>query len=260
MKINVGIAQIPNSADLEKNFSSIMTLLERFKAADVDLVLFPECSLSGFTAKMKECNLALIKPYLDQIRAWANQSGIDVVLPTAVAEHGRVYNCGYWFKAGGSNAFYKIGLTESEKKFFSQPEIQSPKVFETKGFRFAVLICFEAQHEPWAYFKNGEVDAILWPGYWGWTPEDQWGSEKEPGKPNLIYSNLAHWRLPILQANFAMNDLEGHSGAGPEGLSFVIGPDNLLIGRGPHKQSGGLVVALQKDASVTTISKCIPLM
>lgn len=259
MNIRVGLAQIPNSVDLDKNFRSIMDLLGRFEAAKADLVLFPECGLSGFTAKMKDCTLARLEPYLGKIQAWAARTGIEVVLPTAMVVDGRVYNTGRWFSAAGNSAFYKIGLTEPEKRFFSPPEIPGRKVFETRGFRFGLLICFEAQQEPWTYFRCDEVDAVLWPGYWGWTPEDGWGPENESGKPNLIYANLEHWRVPLLQSNFAGNDLEGHADTGPEGLSLVVGEDNSPRARGLHKESGGLVVELEKQAGATRVSKCHPL-
>lgn len=259
MTINVGIAQTPNSTDLAKNFKSIFSLLDKFKLAEVDVVLFPECSLSGFSAKMKECTLEVVQPYLDQIQAWTDQTGIEVVLPTAIAENDRVYNSGRWFRGSENIPFYKIGLTDSEKKFFSVPDSPSPKVFEVRGFKFAVLICFEAEHQPWTYFGDGEVDAILWPGYWGWTLESGWSEEKEPGKPNLIFANVAQWKLPVLQSNFAFNDLEGYSGSGPEGLSFVIGRDNQLAMRGLHRQTGAIVVKLEKNSETTVISSCLQL-
>ncbi len=80
-----------------------------------------------------------------------------------------------------------------------------------------MLICFEIEHAPWTYFKNGSVDAILWPGHWGWTLDDKWPEEKQLGKPNQVFMNMISWQMPILQSNFSQNDLDGHKGAGPEG-------------------------------------------
>lgn len=248
MNIVVGLAQMPNSADLDKNFALIIRLLDQFELAKVNLVLFPECSLSGFTSKMREYSLELLTPYFMQIQKWVEKTGIEVVLPTAIVLNKKVYNSGRWFKSDQYIEFYKIGLTESEKNFFSIPESHCQKVIESQGFKFAILICFEAQHPAWTYFKPGEVDAILWPGYWGWTLESQWSEEIEPDKKNLIYSNILDWKVPVLQSNFSVNDLQGHSGAGPEGLSCVIDSNNQPVSRGPHKQCGGLIVKLEKKA------------
>ncbi len=52
--LSVGIAQIPNSTDISKNFENIYDLLKQFEKTKVDVVLFPECTLSGFTSKMRE--------------------------------------------------------------------------------------------------------------------------------------------------------------------------------------------------------------
>ena len=233
-----------------------MDLLKRFKAAKVDLVLFPECSLSGFTSKMKECTSEVLLPYFDQLQVWSAQEGIEIILPTALVENGRVYNSGKWFCGRESDFFFKLGLTASEQKFFSAPDDAHSKIVEVRGFRFAILICFEAEHEPWTYFREGDVDAVLWPGYWGWTIDDQWGVLREPEKPNPIFKNLQHWKMPLLQSNFAFNDLDGHSSAGPEGLSVVINAENEVVGRGPHKEVGGLVVELMKYSTCTLVSDC----
>lgn len=259
MLINIGIAQTPNSLDLKKNFESITALLARFENSAADLVLFPECCLSGFSAKMKDCTAELLRPYLEHIQSWTNRTGIEVALPTAIVKKGLTYNSGYWFKKNQALSFYKHGLTESELKFFSAPIEPTAKVFTTNGFRFALLICFEVEQSPWTYFQSDEVDAILWPGYWGWTLESRWRSEKELGDANLIYSNMKHWQRPLLQANFAFNDLGKHKGDGPEGLSFIINADNHLFYRGAHKQVTGFLATLQKTAGKTTVTHCVPL-
>lgn len=256
MKITVGIAQTPNSLELEKNFNSILSLLSRFAEKEVDLIVFPECSLSGFSSKMKECTSSTLKPYYERVQNWVYKTGIEILLPTAIVSDGQILNSGWWFKPSEVNSFYKIGLTDTEKGFFSVPEVNHSKVFTTKGFNFAVLICFEAEHNPWTYFKPGEADVVLWPGYWGWNLESKWGSEKEPGKPNKIFSNVSQWKIPLLQSNFSYNDLDGHKGDGPEGLSFVIDSTNNLVHRGPHKKVDGFLVELQKIDGVTTVSKC----
>ncbi len=54
-KINIGVAQLTNSTDIEKNFNSITSFLSRFEKEKVDVILFPERSLSGFSSKMRQC-------------------------------------------------------------------------------------------------------------------------------------------------------------------------------------------------------------
>ena len=254
--LSVGISQIPNSADIAKNFENICALLEKFEKTDVDVILFPECSLSGFTSKMRECSKEILAPYILKIQNWVRQTGIEVVLPTAIVENEKIFNSGYWFKENEHQRFYKTGLTDSEKSFFSLPSDFSPKVFQVKDYSLALLICFEIEHAPWTYFRDGSADLILWPGYWGWTIEDKWANEKQQGKPNQVFINMATWQIPILQSNFAYNDLDGHKGAGPEGLSFVIDQDNKNIFKGPHLEKNGFIVSLNKINNRTVVTNC----
>lgn len=254
--LSVGIAQIPNSVDVSKNFETIYGHLRQFEKENVDVVLFPECSLSGFSSTMREATESVLEPYLNKIQSWVDETGIEVVLPTAIAENGKVYNSGYWIKNNQRQRFHKIGLTDSEKSFFSVPENLGPKVFQIKDYSLAVLVCFEMEHPAWTYFKPDQADIILWPGYWGWTIDDAWSNTKDQGKPNTIFSNMTDWKMPILQCNFALNDLNGHKGAGPEGLSFIINKDNELIHKGAHLKSTGFVVSLNKVNGQTHVLNC----
>lgn len=253
--LSVGIAQIPNSTDVAKNFAAIFDLLQKFESMKVDVILFPECSLSGFSAKMRECTETVLHPYVEKIQSWAQKTGVEVVLPTAIAEADKVFNSGFWFKENEHQRFYKTGLTDSEKNFFSVPANSGEKVFQVKGYNLAVLICFEIEHPAFTYFESGEADAILWPGYWGWTSEDIW-SEKRDQELNPIYKNMTEWQIPLLQSNFARNDLEGHKGAGPEGLSFIINENNQLAHKGAHLKSEGFVVQLNKVNGRTVVDSC----
>jgi len=132
--ISIGVAQIANSLEVEKNFQSILAFLNRFKSERVDLDVFPECNLSGFSAKMKECTSDLLQLYLDQVQQWSADSGV--------------------------------------------------------------------------------------------------------------------------QANFAFNDLGGHTGAGPEGLSMVVNADNNLVFQASHLRESGFVVKLEKWNNKTDVLEC----
>lgn len=45
--ISIGVAQIANSLEVEKNFQSILEFLNRFKSEHVDLVVFPGLRPAG---------------------------------------------------------------------------------------------------------------------------------------------------------------------------------------------------------------------
>jgi predicted amidohydrolase len=252
--IVLGVAQTGNSLDVSKNFDSIKYFLNIFKNEGVDLVVFPGCSLSGFSAKMKECTSKVLESYLLEIQEWSNENNIQVILPTALVEEEKIFNSGFWFKKNERQQFFKIGLTESEKQFFSVPEKPGEKVLNINGFRCGLLICKEAQEETWSYIDD-EVDFIVWPGYWGWTQEFTW-QEKDDGIDNLVYMNSTKWKCPIIQSNFAYNDLGQHTGAGPEGLSIVVDSENKVVFRAGHLKESGYVVKLEKSNGRISVEQC----
>ncbi len=193
---------------------------------------------------------------MKQISAWSQRTGINVILPTALVQDTKIYNSGYWFNGNDVTQFYKIGLTDSEKKFFSIPDKIESKVFNINSFNLAILICFEAEHTPTTYFQKDEADIILWPGYWGWTQEDNWDENKEKEIKHKIFSNMSEWRVPLIQSNFSTNDLMDHRGTGPQGLSHVIDEENKLIYRGVHLKDEAFIVNLTKVNNKTTITSC----
>jgi len=232
--LKIGITQIKNSSIVEENFHSIIKSLNYFESTGVDIIMFPECSLSGFTGKVNECSKDQLNSYLSEIENWSKINEKYVVLPTAFIEGEKIFNTGFIFGECEAQQFYKLGLTDSEKTFFSTPNRKLNKVFRIRGYNLAILVCFEAQQDPWKYFNNGDVDIILWPGYWGWLKGESWQELKKDGEQNLIFENMKKWQRPLVQSNFAFNDLKAHSGAGPHGQSMFVNSNNKLFGKGEY--------------------------
>lgn len=253
-QITIGVAQTANSLDVVKNFNSIKHFLNKFKNEGVDLIVFPECSLSGFSAKMKECTSEFLEKYILDIQEWSNKNNIQIILPTVIVEDGKVYNSGFLFKQNKRQQFFKIGLTDSEKQFFSVPENTTTKVLTTQGFNYGLLICKEAQQDPWTYIDEN-VDFIIWPGYWGWAKDFAW-QEQDENKDNLVFLNSVKWKRPIIQSNFAYNDLGQHTGAGPEGLSIVVDSDNKVVFQASHLKESGYIVNLEKINNGASVISC----
>ena len=243
--IRIGVAQIKNSIDLKENLKNVKKCLGIFQDTNADLVLFPECSLSGFSAKIGECSLDSMNSYLDELKLWSKLNKKMLILPTALRED-KIYNTGFAFHNGTMERFYKVGLTESEKQFFSVPVGYKKKVFTLKGYKFISLICLEAQLNPELYFSYGDVDFILWPGYWGWEKSDKWEAIKSNGEENFVFTNSAMWSVPLIQSNFAYNDLGDDRVKGPHGLSIVVDKENDLKFRASYEQQECFVVELDK--------------
>lgn len=242
--INVGLAQINNTTSFDTNMENIMKCLSVFSNTKADLVVFPECSLSGFSAKIAEATGKALTPYLDKVQQWSIDNNKAVLLPSAYKVNDEIFNSGFFFKGQIKEQFYKTGLTESEKTFFSVPPNYEKQVFEVAGHKFIPLICLEAQLEPFKYFPQGEVGFILWPGYWGWEEGDQWHELKKDNSPNEVYKNCEKWKVPLLQANFAKNVLDDGRSDGPHGLGFVINSDNSVAYQASFESQECILVSM----------------
>ncbi len=246
--LKIGPVQIPNSTEIEENFLQIEKCLQFYASTKVDVILFPECGLSGFSAQIKNCTLERLLPYLERIQHWSNEQDTVVILPTAIHNDGLNFNTGFIFQQNQREQFFKIGLTDGEKIFFSLPENQSKKIFTIKNFNLGLLICYEIEQSPWTYFSPGDVDVILWPGYWGRNKEDSWDNS------GPIYRNMEEWRCPLIQSNFSRNNLANHNGAGPQGLNLYINADNKLFAEGPFEQNSCSVIELKKESRIEIVS------
>jgi predicted amidohydrolase len=250
--LKIGVAQIRNSVNVEENFLTILKSLKAFELNKPDVILFPECALSGFSSKIKDSTLDVLRSYLDEVGIWSKQNNVTVFLPTAL-KSGAIYNTGFCFQNGDVNQFYKLGLTESEKKFFTIPDHSTSKIFNVKGCRIGLLICFEAEMNPYEYFDEGSVDVILWPGYWGWIKDDNWCSNKKNGEENKIYKNMSEWKVPLIQSNFAFNDLNDYRASGPHGLSMFVNSENQLMGQGGFEKEECYLINVDNSCCIKNI-------
>jgi len=244
--IKVGIAQIKNSIEISENFLTIKKCLALFEKTKTDLVLFPECALSGFSAQIKECTYDVVKGYLEELSRWSKINNKIIVLPTALKD-GDVFNSGFIVTSEKIEQFYKVGLTVSEKSFFSTPESYRKQIFKVKNYHYLPLICLEAQEDTDQYFDAYDVDFILWPGYWGWEKKSRWESLNQDGSDNEVYLNVEKWKTPLIQCNFAYNNSTDGRVNGPHGLSVVIDSKNRLRYRASFEKEECFIVEIDDN-------------
>lgn len=257
MKVRVALAQIPNTADIVQNKESILKHLQMVEKHQPDLVLFPECALSGFSTAVLDMCFQSCKSAVEEIKEWTRHGSATVVLPTAWPENFGVLNAGFILRNGRIlGEFFKEGLTESERQLFMVPKRENGRMFSVRGVRFAMLICAEAQKRAWEYFDQGSADVILWPGYWRWKKEDCWSSKSRNKENDLVHMNVRLWRVPLLQANFCFNDKSDQRKLSPEGRSVIIDGANCHRHSAPALKSSGSIVELVQEGDGARVLKC----
>jgi predicted amidohydrolase len=229
--MKIASVQIPNTSNVEINFQHILTNINKSIEQNCDLILFPECALSGFTAEMKKCSLDYLAHYLNKLKKLSSENKLTIVLPSAYVENSKIFNAVFIFKDNVIETLYKVGLTDSEKSFFSIPDNYKNKVFLSHGYKIALLLCYEAQLNPYEFFKESEVDLILWPGYINSGVEKIW----DVSTADKVYLNMKSWKVPLIQANFSFNDSSINSDTGPDGHSVFLNSSNELVLRAKYK-------------------------
>lgn len=168
--MKVALAQIaPSLGDVDRNLETHLEFIDKARRAKVDLLVFPELSLTGYTLKDLAGDVALdpatdprFKKILDRSR------GLSVVLgfmEESATAKGLFYNAAAFVSSGKIlHVHRKVflpthGLFE-EAKFFAQG--RDFRVFPTPFGRAGLLICRDFLHYGASYVLfTGGADMII---------------------------------------------------------------------------------------------------
>lgn len=245
-------AQMENSTDQAHNLAVMLKLLDLAASHDADVVVFPECALTGFHSKPEPCTPDELEPLVDTLHTRAMAHRQSVVLPSIIDEGDRVLNSGWFLSARGDRTrFTKRGLTESERRFFTAPDDTPTRTFSHRELRLGLLICREIADDPGAYFEAQDVDLVLWPTYWRWDDDFEWGHTQGGELATAAYTASTHWSVPLCQANYAANAHGDSRDTGPSGLSVVIDAHHTHLTSGKAHAVGMVQVTLHHAHSDT---------
>jgi hypothetical protein len=72
---------------------------------------------------------------------------------------------------------------------------------EIRGSRIGVVVCVEAELEPWVHVDpENPVDALIWPCFWGHDEKLGWDQGSKTDDLD-VKKNVSLWRIPLIQAN-----------------------------------------------------------
>jgi len=154
MKCTVALAQIdPALGDLRKNVEKHLAAVDRARGAGATLVIFPELSLTGYSVKDLNMEVAVnlahdspaLKPLVE-----ASRSGVSII--AGAVEEGDtfgIYNSGFLFEDGLVRSVHRkvypptYGMFE-EMRYFSSG--RSVRAFDSRLGRIGVLVCEDLWH------------------------------------------------------------------------------------------------------------------
>lgn len=170
MRINVGLAQIyPKLGDLEHNLAVHLDYAERARAADVDLLIFPELSLTGYQVQDLVPEVALGAPDADPAFAQLLEVSCDIDLVVGFVHEDcrkRFYIANAYLSGGAAlHIHHKLYLPTyamfDESRYFAQGN--SVRAFDTRFGRLGMLICEDFWHvsPPYLLWLDGADMLIL---------------------------------------------------------------------------------------------------
>lgn len=239
MKINVGLAQIsPKLADVQSNCELHLAFVERAAQHKVDLLVFPELSLTGYTLQDAVGEVAhKASPSDPLINAMLEASQrMDMVVGFAeVDERGRFYTAGAYLSKGSLVHVHRkvylptYGLFDEGRYFDMGDRVRA---FDTRFGRMAVLICEDFWHvsPPYLAWLDG-ADVLLFtsasPGR-GLNDDDRLGSSRFVETVNKSYA--AMFGNYVIHAN----RVGFEDGMNFWGGSTIFDPDGELVIQAPY--------------------------
>ena len=217
--MKIGIAQLNSTNSVEKNYNQIRDLLESLRQSEnmPELVIFPENSLFFRIDEGEAVQaLSLDSELWAGLQKLAADLQIDLMLTTAVNHAGHITNSIVFVSSEQSSPevlYSKIHLFDIHlqgQKPIKESDVfsfgQSPKVFQYKGIKIGLSICYDIRFsELYKKYGEQEVDLIVIPAAF------------------LVKTGQAHWH--ILNRARAI-----------ENQCFVIAPAQAGIHQSVHSE------------------------
>jgi predicted amidohydrolase len=181
VRFQVGLAQMaPRLGDVTHNLQRHLALVEEAKAQGVDLLLFPELGLTGYTLKDLVPSVALRPTADDPVfqQLLVASEGMDLVVGFIEESERHVfYNSAAYLSAGRLVHLYRkvylptYGLFDEGRFWGSGDRLRA---FDTRFGRMALLICRDVWHLSASYLAvmDGADTILAISAAPGWGVED----------------------------------------------------------------------------------------
>jgi predicted amidohydrolase len=168
MKFRLALAQMdPVLGDLDANIIKHLALADRAAAAGAQVVVFPELSLTGYSVKDMNWDLALNLREEPGPLAPLVEKGKSITIIAGGVEEGEsfgIFNAAFCFEAGTVRSVHRktypptYGMFEEFRYFSRGSEVRA---FDTRHGRFGVLICEDLWHLPLPYLLALDGAALI---------------------------------------------------------------------------------------------------
>lgn len=164
--MRIGAYQFAVSGNIYDNYNQIEKAIYLAKQKGVQLLIFPECSLTGYPPRniinSSSVDFNLVHSLGDKLQSIADKNDISFIVGTIFKEK-EIYNRALLFQPNTKNISYdKRALWGWDNDNFTKGN--SDGIFEMDGIVFGIRICFEIRFPEFfreLYKKNTDVNVIL---------------------------------------------------------------------------------------------------
>lgn len=168
----IAVAQLPSAGlDVDANLEATLAAIEQ--AADADLVVFPECALSGYLvdsrAQARQVALGLGDPRFEHLVRACRTAATVAVVGFVEADGDELYNCAVTLGPDGVLGTYRKQHLPflGADRFVSPGRGETPRVVSTPVGEVGVMICFDLRFPESARVLALEgADLIAMPTAW----------------------------------------------------------------------------------------------
>lgn len=253
MKFRIALAQMdPVLGDLQANIAKHLTLADRAAKEGARLIVFPELSLTGYSIKDLNWDLAINVAAQDRrLAPLLRKSKTIAILAGGVEESKKfaIYNSAFYCEDGAVRSVHRktypptYGMFEENRYFSSGTSVRA---FDTGLGRLGVLICEDLWHLPLPYLLAQDgANAIL---ALVASPTRISGGPELPIATVNAEHHRAYARLLSVYVAFC-NRVGFEDGVNFWGGSEVVGPDGALLASARLFEED-LIIAEIDDAEV----------
>jgi predicted amidohydrolase len=234
MKFRLALAQMdPILGDIQANVGKHVALADKAAAAGAELVVFPELSLTGYSIKDMNWDLALNLERDTHPIAPLIAKGKTISILAGGVEEGTsfgLYNAAFFFEGGKVRSVHRktypptYGMFEESRYFSSGTEVRA---LDSKLGRLGVLICEDLWHLPLPYLLAQDGAGVILTLVA--SPTRISGKEEKPQIATVNAENhRTYARLLSVFVAFC-NRIGFEDGVNFWGGSEIVGPDGTCM-------------------------------
>jgi predicted amidohydrolase len=250
---NVGIAQVsPRLGDVTHNVAVYEDGIREARRRGLDLIVFPELSLTGYLLRDLVSAVALRRDAAEVSRLAELSRDIAVVAGIVEeADDCRFYNAALYFEGGALKHVHRkvylptYGMFEEQRYFARGNQVRA---FDTRFGRIAMLICEDLWHPSTAYLAALDgATVIICPS----TSPLRGVSEESPADENARYWELLNSFYAQTFSLFLVyaNRVGFEDGIGFWGGSEIVDPFGRRLAKGRYYEADFICAEISQRAA-----------